>query len=439
MDWKNEILLFFTNEGMNRRMVLIGSILLGCASGIIGTFALLRRQSLLGDAMAHAALPGVCLMFLITGLKDPFLFLIGACISGFTGALCVIGITRYSRLKNDTAIGLVLSVFFGVGIVLLTYIQQSGAGNQAGLNTFLFGKAASLLQEDVRVMVTMCGLIIFFIVLFYKEFKILSFDPNFGASLGFSIKFLDVFLTSLVVLTVMVGLQAVGVVLMVAMIIIPPAAARQWTEKLERMIIISAFIGALSGALGAILSTLIIKMPTGPVMVLVAAFFLGLSLFFAPNRGLLFSWYRRWSQKRKTRIENILKAIYKVGENSQNYERFIPLNEIKGYFSAPLWLLRLRLRILHLTALVEYHPQEVRLTSVGFEQAKNTVRKHRLWEAYLSNAMDIPHDHVHRDAEEVEHIFSPELTSRLEEYLDSPEHDPHGKSIPNVNGNNCNS
>ncbi len=221
------------------KTVLLGAGLLGIVGGALGCFALLRRQSLLGDALAHAALPGVCLGYLAFQSKSPTPLFLGALVAGLLGALVILAVVRWSRVKEDTAIGIVLSVFFGLGIVLLTYIQKLPYGNQSGLDHFLFGQAAALLPRDIKLMAILGGLVLASLALFYKELKLLTFDREFGDSLGFPMRRLEVFLTLLLVIVVVVGLRTVGVILMVATLITPAAAARQWTERLGVMMLLA--------------------------------------------------------------------------------------------------------------------------------------------------------------------------------------------------------
>ena len=212
--------------------MLLGSLLIGATGGMLGSFAVLRRRSLLGDALAHAALPGVALAYLATGSKSLPVLLFGATVAGVLGVLLIQFITQYTRVKADSAIGIVLSVFFGIGIVLLTHIQRAGGGNQSGLDKFLFGQAASMVGDDLRVMTVLTAVIIVAVLALYKEFKALIFDAGFLSTLGFSARKVDAMLMGLIVLTVMVGLQAVGVVLIAAMLITPAVAARFWSERL---------------------------------------------------------------------------------------------------------------------------------------------------------------------------------------------------------------
>ena len=254
----------------NVQWVLLGTILLGIASGVIGSFALLRKQSLLGDAMAHAALPGICIAFLIYGAKSMSWFLIGASISGLIGTYCIQAIIKHSRIKEDTAIGLVLSVFFGFGIVLLTYIQQNGSGNQAGLDSFIFGQAAAIVGLDVQIISVIAFVLIFITFILFKELKLITFDPQFAQGIGLPIKWLNGLLMTMIVGAVVIGLQAVGVILMAAMLITPAIAARYWTERLDHMVVLAGMIGGISGVVGTLLSTLSRGMPTGPLIILAA-------------------------------------------------------------------------------------------------------------------------------------------------------------------------
>ncbi|MFN3928955.1 MAG: metal ABC transporter permease [Thermoflexus sp.] len=267
------------------RVVALGAALIGAVGGVLGTFALLRRQSLLGDAMSHAALPGIVLAFLLTESRDLPLLLAGASLSAWLGALLTVLIPRRSRIRPDTALGLVLSVFFGLGIVLLTIAQRRPTAAQAGLERFLFGQAATMLQRDVVAIALAAGFILLVILLFWKEFKILAFDPAFAAAVGLPVMALDALLTTLIVLAIALGLQAVGVVLMSAVLVAPAAAARQWTDRLERMVILAAGFGAISGLLGTWLSSWIGRLPTGPTIALCASGIALLSLLLAPRRG----------------------------------------------------------------------------------------------------------------------------------------------------------
>lgn len=292
------------------RNVALGSAVLGAVSGALGTYAVLRRQSLLGDAISHAALPGIALAFLLTGSKVPLVLMLGAAMAGWLGTLLIMAVVETTRVKYDSALGLMLSVFFGFGLVLLTLIQKRPDATQAGLDTFLFGQAAALVQADVITMATLGGGALLAMVLFWKEFKILSFDPDYGRSLGFPIRWLDVGLTTLIVIAIVIGLQTVGVVLMSAMLIAPAAAARQWTDRLSMMVLLSMCFGALAGVVGALLSSTMANLPTGPTIVLCVSLLVVVSMLLAPNRGLIWRWIREHRNSRRLRLHAVLLDLY---------------------------------------------------------------------------------------------------------------------------------
>lgn len=269
------------------RIIALGAATLGIVSGVLGAYAVLRRQSLLGDAMSHAALPGVVLAFMLTGLKSTPVLMAGAAVAGVAGVLLLIVVTRTTRIKEDSTLGIVLSVFFGLGLLLLTWIQRSPDARQAGLTTFLFGQAATLVARDVIAMAIFGGAALVVVLLLWKEFKLLSFDRDYGSSLGFPMQTLEIILTALLVVAIVIGLQAVGVVLMSALVVAPAAAARQWTDRLGIMVLLSAAFGAAAGVGGTILSGLGRGLATGPVIVLVAGVLVIVSLLVAPGRGLL--------------------------------------------------------------------------------------------------------------------------------------------------------
>lgn len=269
------------------RVVVLGAATLGVVAGALGTFAVLRRQALVGDAISHAALPGVALAYLVTGEKGSLALMIGAALTGFLAVLLVTAVVRTTRVKQDAALGIWLSVFFGIGLVLLTYLQQRPDASQAGLDRFLFGQAATLLREDVVTMAVAGALALLVLLALWKELKLLAFDPEFGATLGLRMRVVDVVLVGLLVVAIVIGLQTVGAVLMASMIVAPAAAARQWTDRLGTMTLLAAALGALAGALGAVASAEISRLPTGPTIVVVASAVVAVSLLAAPRRGLV--------------------------------------------------------------------------------------------------------------------------------------------------------
>lgn len=285
---------------------------------MLGSFAVLRKQSLLGDAISHAALPGIAIAFLLTGAKDSNTLLFGALISGLIGTFWIRGIVSKTHLKTDTALGLILSLFFGFGMLLLTFIQKQPNANQAGLDKYLFGQAATLVESDVWTMAVVTGICLLIVLLFWKEFKILLFDADYTKTLGFNTKFIDVLITSFIVLAIVLGLQTVGVVLMSAMLLAPAAAARQWTNSLGIMVILAALFGALSGVLGTAISASQNNLSTGPVIVIVASVFVLFSFIFSPSRGLLFRQIRFIKNRRDLELQKTLAFMYHIAENHED-------------------------------------------------------------------------------------------------------------------------
>ena len=302
------------------RTVVLGSAVLGAVSGSLGSFAVLRKQSLLGDAVSHAALPGIAIAFLLTGSKAPLVLLIGAAIAGWLGTLLIGSIIRNTRLKDDSAMGIVLSVFFGIGLVVLTFIQKLPNAAQAGLDKYLFGQAATLLPRDILTMTAAGGLAVLVMLLFWKEFKLVTFDSEYGASLGVPVNLVNILLTTCIVIAIVTGLQAVGVVLMSAMVVTPAVCARQWTERLGSMVIISAIIGSLSGAAGAFISSVARNIPTGPTIVIALALCLVLSIAFGSRRGMVWKALRGSHNRKRYALDRILRDLFALAAHHESWE-----------------------------------------------------------------------------------------------------------------------
>jgi manganese/zinc/iron transport system permease protein len=312
----------------NTQWVLLSTLLLGIASGVLGSFALLRKQSLIGDAVAHAALPGICFAFMFIGEKNFFVLLTGAAATGLLAAYTIQLITNTTRIKEDTAICLVLSVFFGLGIVLLTKVAQMPTGNQSGLDDFIFGQAASLVGRDVQLMGLTAAALVIITTLLFKEFKVSTFDPQFSRGIGLPVGFLNFLFVSLLVITVVIGIQAVGVILMAALLITPAISARYWTDSLHTMVLISGVIGGLSGAAGTLISTLAKGLSTGPFIVLTATSIFIVSLLFSPKRGLISIIMRRAKNDDRLAIRSILKNVYEMSEKSLNERKLFQKSAI---------------------------------------------------------------------------------------------------------------
>ncbi|OLS03157.1 metal ABC transporter permease [Tissierella creatinophila] len=300
------------------QIVSLGSALLGIISGVLGSFAVIRKESLLGDAVSHSALPGIALAFLLTGTKNTEVLLLGALLSGLLSTFLINGISKYSRIKFDSALALILSVFFGGGLVLLTYIQKVPNANQAGLEKFIFGQASTVLLRDVKIIAILGTILLLLVLAFWKEFKIVSFDIDFAESLGFDTKKITFLLFAMIVTSIIIGLQTVGVILMSAMLTAPAVAARQWTDKLHIMVILSALFGAISGIGGTIVSSVVSKLPTGPMIVIIISTIVIISLALAPNRGLVWRYLRNVKNQRSIGEDQVLANLYHLYVNHDN-------------------------------------------------------------------------------------------------------------------------
>lgn len=421
---------FFSFADPNVRYVTLGSILITASSALVGSFTFLNKKSLIGDAIAHAVLPGICLGFLLSGTKNPFYLIIGAFITGWLSLQVIQLVTTRSRIKEDTAIGMVLSVFFGFGILLLTVIQKSGNANQSGLDHFIFGKAASLVGADVAVFSVVAIILMVVTILFLKEFELVVFDRNYALALGLPVKRIELLMTFMIVLAVVIGIQAVGVVLMAAVLITPAAVARFWTNSIRVMLVIAALVGALSGLAGAYISYTAPSMPTGPWIVIVVSTLALVSFLFAPGRGILNRHLKQKKFQRTIQDENVLKALYQLGEEHKNFFTQRYIDEIIRKRKLVRDRLIQSLHRLLAQGYVERSGKLWGLTEEGKTRAQRIVKIHRLWELYLTTHVNIAPDHVHEDADTIEHFLTPELEADLERILNYPKVDPHETQIP---------
>lgn len=268
------------------RIVLMGTVLLGIVGGIIGVFLTLKKQSLVGDALSHSALPGVVLAYIITQRSTLFVSVIGAILASVFALYLMNIIKKYSKIKNDAILAIILAGFFGFGQVLLSIIRDTAGQDQARLNTFIFGQAATMSIQDIIFLVIILTVVLILVLMFWRHIKIFIFNREFYQSLGFSGKLINVILNALVVLVVVSGIQTVGVILMSALLIAPGVAARLWSNRLGINVILAAFFGAISGFLGTIFG---LDMATGPVIVIFVTSIVILSLLFAPKSGFIWS------------------------------------------------------------------------------------------------------------------------------------------------------
>ena len=395
--------------------VMIGTALLGGMSGVIGSFAVLRRRSLVGDMLAHAALPGVCLAFLVTESRDLLGLSIGALISGLIAISTVTVLIRWTRTKEDAAIGIVLSTFFGLGVVLLSVIQKPGVGgNKAGLDSYIFGEPANMLSNDLIVLAVVACVVLFLVFLLYKEFQIVTFDTDFAQSQGWPTLRLDLTLMAALAVVTIVGLPIVGVILMAAMLILPASTARFWTNHLHVMLILASLFGMASGILGANLSREMESGPGATIVLTAAAMFL-FSLLFAPERGVVARILAEVRLRSRIAREHLLRSLYELNEPHLPERVSISKDKLREYrhWNSMGRLLEEAVEEQFLVAKGE----TVQLTPLGLKRAAELTKNHRLWELYLMRHAGMAADHVDRRADEVEHLLPPALLLELEQNL----------------------
>ncbi|MFQ3670065.1 MAG: iron chelate uptake ABC transporter family permease subunit [Verrucomicrobiia bacterium] len=408
----------------NTRIVLAGVTLLGAASGWIGTFLLLRKRALLGDALSHATLPGIALAFclmLSLGGSGKWLpgLLLGAALSGALGCITILALRRIRKIDDDAAMGIVLSVFFGAGVVLLGWAQAQPGGSAAGLESFIYGKTASMVQADVLWITLLSALALLTSLLLFKELRLLCFDEAFGRATGWPMGRLDLILATLVTLVTVAGLQAVGLILVIAFLITPAAAARFWTHRLGSTASLAAIMGALCGAVGASLSALLPKAPAGAIIVLTTSVCFAFSLLFGTKRGLLPRWLEQHRQRQRMKLHHLLRAAYETIEHRPSDPP--PEIPIADLLRARSWT-RPQIEAVLRQAEARHWIRRsglnsIQLTPSGLAEATRITRTHRLWEAYLIHYADIAPSHVDRDADAVEHILRPEIIAELEAAL----------------------
>jgi len=405
----------------NTRVVLAGTCVFGAAAGLVGTFLLLRKRSLLGDTLGHATLPGIAGAFLLAitigANARSFLWLsIGAAISGIAGMLTVLGIRKFSRIKDDAALTIVLSVFFGTGVALLSAIQQLPGGQAAGIEGFIYGNTASMTTQDAGFIFAASLFVVVACVAFFKEFSLLCFDEAFASTTGWPVRTLDLFLMSLIVLVTVIGLQSVGILLVVALLVIPPVAARFWSDNLRVVAFLATIIGADSAIVGVVVSSVLPKMPAGAIIVLVAATIFAFAFLFGTRRGVIIQLLAERRAASHLRSEHMLRAVYECAENQS------PLVELTAILNKRPWQKNEVLREIHRLAnaeLLTITPDglKVQLTSLGQIDSRRLVRNHRLWELYLLNHADVAPGRVDRDADMIEHVLDPRLVDELEVLL----------------------
>jgi len=406
---------FFTDPVL--RAPTWGCILMCVASSLMGVLIFLRKRSLLSESLSHAAYPGACIGVTLFALFFPqyeewtFLaVLFGALISSWLGLKAINWLELKGKVHTDAALCFVLSVFFGIGIVVASGMQSQLPTWHKQIQMLLFGQAATMSDIHIWIYGGLAFLVALFLFLTFRPLQASLFDRNFSQSAGIPLQTLERVLFWLLILSLIVGIRSVGVVLMSGMAIAPAVAARQFTDRLQLLFCLAGFFGALSGLLGNYLSVLL-DLPTGPLIVLIGTTIAIMSLLFAPKRGLLFRLGRILAFRLRCLEENILKSIWKKGKYSESTSPIV---------RTALWRLNRG----------GWINDRLELTADGKLKAASIVRLHRLWELYLAERLGFQAEKVHRTAEQMEHILTPEMEEKLTRLLDNPKHDPHNQPIP---------
>ncbi len=411
-------------QDYNTRVVAAGVALLGAACGAVGAFMVLRRKALFGDAISHATLPGIGLAFILAtamGLPGKHLpiLLAGAACTALVGMGVILLLRHRTRLPEDAALGIVLSVFFGAGVALLGVIQQMQGASAAGLESFIYGKTASMLAEDGRRIAICAAMLAAVCAMLFKEFRALCFDPAFARAQGWPVRALDAAMMGMVVAATVIGLQAVGLMLVVALLIVPPAAARFWTDDLRAMVLTSAALGAGSGVVGALWSAMEPNWPAGGVIVLVAAAAFIVSMLFGRARGVLHRFAAHLRLERRVDRQHVLRAMYEAGEQGREAAARSAADLARSGVVPPRRLARALAGLKREGALARLPDDRWILTPAGRALAARVVRNHRLWELYLIRYAAIAPTHVDRDADMIEHVLGHDMVAELERIMDS--------------------
>lgn len=402
---------------------LIASLIIGASCGLIGTYIMLRRMSLLGDALAHAVLPGVVISFLIAGKGQIALF-IGAVLSGIVTVLLIGFINRNSKIKEDTSIGVVFTGAFALGILIVSQLKQV----HIDLSSYLFGDVLGVSTDDIILSAIVFVVILASVILFYKQLLITSFDPTMALTIGISTSVVHYLLMSLLSMTIVSSLQSVGVILVVAMLITPSATAFLLTDKLKNLLILSSCFGVLSSVIGLYLSYHF-NYSSGASMVLVGVVIFMLALIFSPSQGILSKYIKRLRTSRLNLTEDTLKYLYK---NQTAFDKHSVASMIESEFGISKGKAMNAINNVLKSEFAEIKDGKLYLTEEGEIKALKIIKSHRLWETYITKENITEEKDIHIDAEKYEHILTDDLVDDLDEELGYPEKDPHGSAIPKI-------
>jgi ABC-type Mn2+/Zn2+ transport system permease subunit/Mn-dependent DtxR family transcriptional regulator len=416
-------------EFMQRAVV--ESVFIGVTCGLVGAFIMLRRMSLIGDALAHAVLPGVIIGFMIAGKGQVAMF-IGAVTAGLITSLMIGFINRNSRIKEDTSIGVMFTGAFALGVLLVSQLKNV----HIDLTSYLFGDILGVSNDDLILSGIIAVVVIVSILLFYKQLLVTSFDPTMAAVLGISTGLVHYFLMSLLSMTIVASLQSVGLILVVAMLITPSATAYLLTDRLPKMLMLSVFFAVFTALVG-LLGSYHLNFASGASMVVFATVVFLLALVFSPSQGVLVKYFRRRKVAEEHLSQDVLKMIYKKCYDINKVKSLrenISFDELALWIGSPVQKLRKIISGLQNDGVVTVDDNNICLTPIGEKLSLRIIRSHRLWESYLINEKILSDNNIHADAEETEHVLTEELLDEIDKKLGYPQYDPHGSPIPQKNG-----
>ena len=400
---------------------LIASITIGISCGLIGTYIMLRRMSLIGDALAHAVLPGVVVSFMVAGKSEIALF-IGAVVSGIVTVLLIGFVNRNSKIKEDTSIGIIFTGAFALGILLVSQLKQV----HIDLSSYLFGDVLGVSTGDITLSLIIMVVIILCILLFYKQLLLTSFDPTMALTIGISTTLVHYMLMTLLSMSIVAGLQSVGVILIIAMLITPPATAYLLSNNLKKILFLSPMFGTISAVAGLYLSYHF-NFASGASIVLVAVALFLLAFLFSPKEGVVTRLFRRRAATKLVLIEDVIKLSFRFTEEKDKTGLTDRIANELGISNSRV---ESAIRILINKGLIQKTNGSYLLTEDGRKYATRLIRTHRLWETYITREKVTDMEHVHPEAEKVEHVLTEDMVNELDEELGYPEKDPHGSDIP---------
>ncbi|MBK6783858.1 MAG: metal ABC transporter permease [Saprospiraceae bacterium] len=401
---------------------ITASVLVGLTCGVLGVFIVLRNMSLLGDALSHSVLPGIVISFMFFGY-NPLGFFIGALGAGLLSTSLITWVQQNAKTRNDAAIGIVFTVMFSLGIIGISWLNNT-QNVHLDLKDFLFGNVLAVSPSDVNMSIVVCLYSITMIILFYRYLFATTFQPVVAQVMGISVKATHYLLMFLLSFAVVSAMRTVGVILVVAMLITPASTALLYFHNLKKVIILSGILGIISAIFGFILAVLLDSNP-GPMMVLVAGLLYTVSVFLAPEKGYIRKWWTRKLQNEKVINEDIVKYLHKHDiQHESDYKLMSENLDLK------MNIILSRLKSLDRSGMVNMDGGFPHLTVKGVETADEIVRAHRLWETFQVNKMGMNEEQIHQEAERLEHKLTRDIVDEVDEKLGYPSLDPHGSPIP---------